>query len=934
MNFVFRIRTILITTGVVTIIAGVLPAAPARAWSGDPAGSTLVYQHSVGTDASGTPELVADGSGGFYVAWQTADSSAATFDVRAQHYDAQGVAQWADDGIALPAPGTVSAYPKPVSDGNGGTVIGWIQASNASTTTSEIYAQRLSAGGTALWGSGGIALTSGNGARYLAGSIADGSGNTILVWYDQRSGAPGIYGQRLDANGTPQWTAGGKLLAAENSATPVGVLSEVVPDGNGGFIVAWGVSLGYPYFDIVAQRFDGSGNSAWTTSPVVVSHNEQGVRGLSTASDGAAGVIVSWVSQGVNGSHNALGVYGQRLDASGSPVWNSGAPELVAPISANQYDVDIAGDGSGGAAFAWTDTRNASNFNANDVYAQRLDAAGARQWGSTGMRLGAVTGDAQQPRLSLDANGNALVVWPDARESESVNIGNAVDVYAQKITPQGTLVFAKGGSPISKLGTATTQVARPLPDGQGGLFAAWISEPPGGGSCGSQQQCDVRAQRLFGDGTLSSVSRPVNTGPADGAVVSPTPTLKGSAFSDSSGGLSLAGGQWQLGAQPQLAPDGQVFALCTDDSYRVYQLPFTFPFHGRSITAVSVNSDGLLELLESGEQPRLFYESGSHQAGDFPGSDVVFAMNDDLETDDGSLKVLNHGDHVVYDFSGSTYENGNSQNYPLEFQVILYQDGRIRWNFIADGVDTYDEDLYSGLYANEEATDTPVGPGTAVGNASAFNTKSYEYDPATGKISSVPYAVDQDTFFAFGSGPISGTSSEYGVPGNAGLKSGQRYYWSFRYQDSDGYWSAWSTPTSFVADNPPAAADGSVNTDQDQPVSGLLAASDADGDVLTFSVQNQPVHGSVILTDPMTGAFTYTPDSGYSGNDSFGFTASDGSLASNTATETITVTASSTGGGNSGNTGSGGGGDFGGFELILLALLVASIRFARSRRDA
>ncbi|HKI74664.1 MAG TPA: Ig-like domain-containing protein, partial [Pseudomonadales bacterium] len=332
--------------------------------------------------------------------------------------------------------------------------------------------------------------------------------------------------------------------------------------------------------------------------------------------------------------------------------------------------------------------------------------------------------------------------------------------------------------------------------------------------------------------------------------------------------------------------------------------------------------------------PRLFYESGSHQAGDFPGSDVVFAMNDDLETDDGSLKVLNHGDHVVYDFSGSTYENGNSQNYPLEFQVILYQDGRIRWNFIADGVDTYDEDLYSGLYANEEATDTPVGPGTAVGNASAFNTKSYEYDPATGKISSVPYAVDQDTFFAFGSGPISGTSSEYGVPGNAGLKSGQRYYWSFRYQDSDGYWSAWSTPTSFVADNPPAAADGSVNTDQDQPVSGLLAASDADGDVLTFSVQNQPVHGSVILTDPMTGAFTYTPDSGYSGNDSFGFTASDGSLASNTATETITVTASSTGGGNSGNTGSGGGGDFGGFELILLALLVASIRFARSRRDA
>ncbi len=932
MSFVFRMRMMLTTIGVATIIVVVLPASPARAWSGDPTESALVYEHSTSADAAGVAELLADGSGGFYVAWQTSGYSTSTFDVRAQHYDAQGVARWTANGIVLSASGTVSAFPKPVSDGSGGTVVGWIQAPNASTSTSEIYAQRLSADGTALWGTGGIALTTGNAARFLAGAIAVSNGNTILVWYDQRSGAPGIYGQRLDANGIAQWAAGGKLLAAENSATPVGVLPEVVSDGSGGFIVTWGVSLGYPYFDIVAQRFDGSGNSAWTTSPVVVSHNEQGVRGLSTTSDGAAGVIASWVSKGVNGSHNASGVFGQRLDASGTPVWNSGVPELVAPVSANQYDVDIAGDGSGGAVFAWSDTRNVSNFDSDDVYAQRLGAVGDRQWGSTGMRLSAATGDAQQPRLRLDADGNALVVWPDARESESVNIGNAVDVYAQKITPSGTLVFAKGGNLVSDLGTATTRVARPLPDGQGGLFAAWISQPPGNGSCTGQHQCDLRAQRLFGDGTLSSVSRPVNTAPADGTVASPAPILLGSAFSDSSGALSLTGGQWRLGVNQQFSPDGQVFALRTDDSYRVYQLPFTFPFHGRSITAVSVNSDGLLELLENGEQPRLFYEPGSHQTGDFPGSDVVFAMNDDLETDDGSLKILDHGDHVVYDFNGSSYENGDSQNYPLEFQVILYQDGRIRWNFIADGVDTYDDDLYSGIYANEEATDTPVGPGTAVGNTSAFNAKSYEYDPATGVISNVPYAVDQDAFFAFGSGTISGTSSEYGVPGNAGLSGGQRYYWSYRYQDSNGYWSAWSLPTSFTADNPPSVADGSVSTEQDKAVNASLIANDADGDALTFSVTMQPAHGSVSLTDPATGAFTYTPNAGYSGKDAFDFEASDGSLSSNTATETITVTASSTSGG-SGGSASSGGGVFGGFALILLALLAASIRFAKFRRD-
>ena len=93
----------------------------------------------------------------------------------------------------------------------------------------------------------------------------------------------------------------------------------------------------------------------------------------------------------------------------------------------------------------------------------------------------------------------------------------------------------------------------------------------------------------------------------------------------------------------------------------------------------------------------------------------------------------------------------------------------------------------------------------------------------------------------------------------------------------------------------PTASNGAVSTSAGTPVNGTLAASDTDGDSLTFAVVTAPAHGSVTLVNAATGAFTYTPASGFSGSDSFSFHATDSaSQVSNTATESVTV---SSGGG-------------------------------------
>ena len=87
--------------------------------------------------------------------------------------------------------------------------------------------------------------------------------------------------------------------------------------------------------------------------------------------------------------------------------------------------------------------------------------------------------------------------------------------------------------------------------------------------------------------------------------------------------------------------------------------------------------------------------------------------------------------------------------------------------------------------------------------------------------------------------------------------------------------------------DPPVADDQSVETTQDTAVSITLTASDVDGDSLTYSIIDNPLHGSLSGT---ASSVTYTPDMGYTGEDSFTFKANDGKEDSNVATASITVT--------------------------------------------
>src|SRR4029078_3960862 len=91
----------------------------------------------------------------------------------------------------------------------------------------------------------------------------------------------------------------------------------------------------------------------------------------------------------------------------------------------------------------------------------------------------------------------------------------------------------------------------------------------------------------------------------------------------------------------------------------------------------------------------------------------------------------------------------------------------------------------------------------------------------------------------------------------------------------------------------PVANNGTLTATEDTPATGALSAADSDGDPLSYSIVAGPNanQGAVVITNPSTGAYRFTPAPNFNGPVSFTFKVNDGSLDSNVATISITIAA-------------------------------------------
>ncbi len=117
----------------------------------------------------------------------------------------------------------------------------------------------------------------------------------------------------------------------------------------------------------------------------------------------------------------------------------------------------------------------------------------------------------------------------------------------------------------------------------------------------------------------------------------------------------------------------------------------------------------------------------------------------------------------------------------------------------------------------------------------------------------------------------SGGSGNPGTPGGGSPGNG----------DDNG--SAGETP---VPNTPPVAVGADLTIKQGAVLSVTPQGQDADGDVLVYSIETQPTHGTISVVG---GNFTYTADASYVGLDQFTYKASDSIDTSAPATVKIFI---------------------------------------------
>ena len=201
----------------------------------------------------GYPDIMPLAGGATAIVWE--DKRSGNYDVYAQQFNASGSPQWGANGRMVCSSANDQRTPRVCSDGAGGATIAWTDK-RSSTVYTDVFAQRLDASGSALWGDQGTAVCTAAGSQTRVRMCPSVSGLTIRTWMDTRnetlSALYDLYGQMIDSSAAPKWAAAGIPVAAITGNNQR--MQQVTSDGGGSLCAVWEDDRNAGDWDIYAQK--------------------------------------------------------------------------------------------------------------------------------------------------------------------------------------------------------------------------------------------------------------------------------------------------------------------------------------------------------------------------------------------------------------------------------------------------------------------------------------------------------------------------------------------------------------------------------------------------------------------------------------------------------------------------------------------------------
>jgi len=238
--------------------------------------------------------------------------------------------------------------------------------------------------------------------------------------------------QRVGAAGVPQWAAGGIALVAGAGSV------RLAADGQGSAYLAFMLAEagGGGTRDVFLLRVTGDGLVApgWPAGGTMLTPSGHHPQDLDLAGDGSGGALCTWADDR-QGATSGLDVFAMRMTGSGAafPGWPAtGVAVCSAP--GDQFATSITTAGGGGAAIAWSDERGSTQ----DIFAQVLTGNGDRcgTCAADGAALCSAAGAQGSPSIAFTQTGECIAAWEDARANADCDLSAACAwaVDAQHIT--------------------------------------------------------------------------------------------------------------------------------------------------------------------------------------------------------------------------------------------------------------------------------------------------------------------------------------------------------------------------------------------------------------------------------------------------------------------------------------------------------------------
>jgi hypothetical protein len=389
------------------------------------------------------PQVVSDGDYGGIMVWE--DNPGADWDIFAQRIGPFGEKLWDAEGVAICNATGDQGQIQMTSDGEGGAIITWVDYRNGSY--SDLYAQRIDPYGVVLWTLEGVPICVASRDQTEQRVVPDGAHGAILVWQDERNLATtseDVFAQRVDAGGTPLWTSNGIPICVEIGRQ---LGADIADDHVGGAVMGWQDLRGFGEpGDVYAQRVDGAGSVLWTLNGVAVCEAPSTQSEPDVLADGDSATYLCWTDS----RNGTADVYAQRIDGLGNPLWTANGVS-VSSAARNQYSpetVSVVGD----VVIAWQDSRNVQ-FE-TDIYAQRLDSEGNARWTEGGVPVTTAPKWQYRLQIVPDLSGGVILAWEDGRNSEWYYdvYAQRIDSTGALSTPTG--IEPSNDSPVFELSPA------------------------------------------------------------------------------------------------------------------------------------------------------------------------------------------------------------------------------------------------------------------------------------------------------------------------------------------------------------------------------------------------------------------------------------------------------------------------------------------------